>query len=186
MNQILLWFLAVVAVVALAAIAITGWKRFIARKRRDRLRVQGYALIGSLKAYSAWVDCQSDEPLMSSDADELASPPPLARAREIGESAFPGLSQHMLLLLQAHSRLVEYLWQRNRLRLSQSGGWRPAFQDTQYLQIRGAQEDLIQEMIGLCQEMIGDGAEEWRGTGTDFAFSGSAGVSTLPGSAAGA
>lgn len=181
MNEIYLSSLTV----ALVLIGV-GWARHRARKRRKRLRAQGYELIFSLKTYSAWVDCQRDEPLPAGDTDELASPAPLRRAQEIGQAAFPALSQHMLRLLQAHGRLVEYLWQQNLLRLSQASGWRPAYQDPQYQQIRGAQEDLIEEMIGLCQEMIGDRAREWRGTGTDFAFSGSAGLPTTPGPTQGA
>jgi hypothetical protein len=169
MNELFVGALAAVAV----ALMITGIARLAARKRQDRLRAQGYELIFSLKSYSAWVDCQSDEPLTSRDADELASPQPLARARALKDAAFPGLSQHMLRLLQAHSRLVEYLWRQNLMRLSQASGWQPAWQDAHYQQIRGAQEDLIQEMIGLCQEMIGDREQEWRQTGTDFAFSSS-------------
>jgi hypothetical protein len=180
MNEL---FLGVLAAVALG-LAVTGVARHVVHKRHERLRAQGYELIFSLKSYSAWVDCQSDEPFVSRDSDELASPEPLARAVEIRKAAFPGLSQHMLRLLQAHSRLVEYLWQQNLLRQSQAAGWRPAWQDPRYQQIRGAQEDLIQEMIGLCQEMIGDRAEEWRQTGTDFAFSSS--MSTTRGRAAGA
>lgn len=181
MNEIFLSSL----VVALVLIII-GWTRHLARKRQEQLRARGYDLIFSLKTYSAWVDCQRDEPIMPSDADELALPGPLRRAREIEEASFPALSQHMLRLFQAHGRLTEYLWRQNLLRLSQAAGHRPAYQDPQYQQIRGAQEDLIEEMIRLCQEMIGDRADEWHGTGTDFAFSSSAGMSTTQGPAHGA
>jgi hypothetical protein len=165
------------------ALSITGWFRHLARKRQDRLRAQGYEFIFSLKTYSVWVDCQSEQPFKCRNIDELALPEPLARARDIKEAAFPDLSQYMLRLLQSHSRLIEYLWQQDLLRLSQAAGWRPAWQDSQYQQIRGAQEDLIQEMIGLCREMIGDLAQEWRGTGTDFAFSSSIQMSTTQGPA---
>ncbi|HWP13971.1 MAG TPA: hypothetical protein VNN06_19255 [Ramlibacter sp.] len=182
MNETFLWSLAALAL----ALVIAGGVRRNARKRHEQLQARGYELIFSLKAYSAWVDWQCDEPIMSRNTDELTSPKPLARAREIKQAAFPGLTQHMLRLLQAHSHLVEYLWQQNLLRLSLATGWRPAYQDPQYQQIRGAQEDLIQEMIGLVQEAIGDRAEEWRRTGSDFAFSGSTSLSTVPGAASGA
>src|SRR6266568_4952378 len=94
-----------------AALAVAGCVHRIARKRKEQLRAHGYELIFSLKSYSAWVDCQLDEPLMARDADELASPKPLSRARQIREAWFPALSHHMLRLLQSHSRLIEYLWQ---------------------------------------------------------------------------
>jgi hypothetical protein len=170
--------LAILLVGALMLVA-GAWARYLAHRRNQYLRARGYELIAALKAYSAWVDCQRDEPFLCRDADELSVPEPLARALGI-KAAFPALSQHTLRLLQAHSRLVEYLWQQNLLRLSQAVGWRPAYQDPQYLQIRGAQEDLIQEMIGMCQEAIGDRQQEWRRTGTDFSFSSDGPISTVP------
>jgi len=181
MNEILVSCLLVAALV----LATIGWARQAGRKREEHLRDLGYELIFSLKSYSAWVDSLRDEPFMTRDTDELASPRHLARAREIKEAWFPGLSQHMLRLLQAHSHLIEYLWQQNLLRLSQASGWRPVYQDPQYQQIRGAQEELIGEMIGLCQELIGDRAREWRRTGTDFAFASSMSMSTTQGPATG-
>jgi len=159
--------------------------RYLARSRQERLRAQGYRLIHALNAYSAWVDCQRDEPFLAHSIDELSSPEPLTQARRVKEESFPTLSQHMVRLLQAHSRLIEYLWQQNLLRMGQAAGWRPAHQDAQYQQIRGAQEDLIQEMVALCREMIGESQREWRRTGTDFAFSNSVGISTTQGPASG-
>src|SRR5215208_2969180 len=152
MNGIFLWS----AVAIGLAVGVAGWVMHLAKKRHEHLRGQGYALISALKAYAAWVDCRRDEPFMAGELDELALPEPLARACAIKEAAFRGLSQDMVRLLQAHSRLVEYLWHQNLLRLSQEAGWRPVWQDPQYRQIRGAQEELIQELIGRCQEKIGD------------------------------
>ena len=167
MSEILLSCLLVAALV----LATVVWARHAAQERREQLRADGYELIFSLKTYSAWVDYRRDEPVMTRNTEELASPEPLKRALEIKDVSFPALSHHMLLLLQAHSRLVEYLWQQSLLRQSQASGWQPLYHDPQYQQIRGAQEELIEEMIGLCQEIIGDRAREWRRTGTDFAFS---------------
>ena len=141
------------------------------RRRHERLRTQGYKLIHWLNAYSAWVDYQRDDALLDQTTEELTSPEPLAKALAIKDAAFPELSQHMVRLLQAHSRLMEYLWQHNLLRLSQATGWVPAYQDPPYQQIRGAQEDLIEEMISICHEIIGDTEVNWRRTGTDFTFS---------------
>lgn len=174
-------------VLGLAVIAAIAWRwmRYTAQRRLDRLRGQGYRLIHSLNAYSAWVDYQRDDPLVERSTDELTTPEPLARALAIKDSYFPALSQHMLRLLQAHSLLMEYLWQHNLLRLSQATGWVPAYQDPQYQQIRGAQEDLIEEMITLCHDLMGDTEKAWRPTGTDFNFSSSLEMSTqTPGSGA--
>lgn len=181
MNEVWLWALAILG----TAIAAAAWLAHLARKRHEHLRALGYELIYSLKGYSAWVDCQRDEPFRAGDADAPPLPEPLARACAVKDEAFPGLSQHMVRLLQAHSRLIEYLWQQNLLRLSQQTGWRPVWQDAQYQQIRGALEDLIQEMIGWVQDAIGDRAHEWRRTGTDFSFSTST-TSTTPGPSPGA
>src|SRR5256885_14781957 len=93
----------------IAALVFFAALRFRARRRRARHREQGRHLIYWLKAYSAWVDCQRDEPFVARNIDELASPQPLARALRIKDESFPELSQHMLRLLQAHSRLIEYL-----------------------------------------------------------------------------
>ena len=168
--------------VAALVLATVVWARHSAQERKEELRAQGYELIFSLKSYSAWVDCRRDEPFMTRDTEELVSPQPLTRAREIKDASFPALSHHMLRLLQAHSHLIEYLWQESLLRQSQASGWQPIYHDPQYQQIRGAQEELIQEMIGLCREIIGDRAREWRRTGTDF-FSSSVCMSTTEGPA---
>lgn len=158
---------------AAAGTAVYRWVRHLGRERARQLRAQGYRLIHALREYSAWIDYQRDQPFTARSLDELTSPAPLTRARQIKREWFPGLSQHMVRLLQAHSRVIEYLWQENLLRLSQGSGWRPAYEDRQYQQLRGAQEELIDEMIALCRELIGDAGVPWRATGSDFTFGGS-------------
>ena len=177
----LLVALGVVVVIAI----VFRWVRYTVQRRKDLLRAHGYRLIHCLNAYSAWVDYQRDDALLDQSTDELTSPEPLAQALAIKEAAFPSLGQHMLRLLQAHSRLMEYLWQHNLLRLSQATGWVPAYQDPQYQQIRGAQEDLIEEVIAIVHEIIGETEQNWRRTGTDFSFSSSITMPTqVPGSGA--
>jgi hypothetical protein len=174
-NAILLSFVAAVVV----AVALAAWVAHLVRNRHEDLRARGYELIACLKAYGAWIDCHRDDLPVPHDLDELALPEPLARACAVKDGAFPSLSQHMLQLLQAHSRLVECLWRRNLLRLTQGAG-RPAWRDPQYLHVRGAIEDLLEEIIGLTQEKIGDRTRSWRGTGTDFSFSGGVSGTTTP------
>ena len=161
----------------LAAGAVYRWMRHVSRLRAEQLKQQGYRLIHALKEYSAWIEYQRDLPFTARSLDELTSPEPLTLARQIKRECFPELSQHMVRLLQAHSRVIEYLWQQNLLRLSQGSGWRPAYEDSQYQQLRGAQEDLIDEMIDICRELTGDARRPWRETGSDFAFSNSLSVS---------
>jgi hypothetical protein len=175
MNEAFLLHYAVPAVAVLAFLAAL---RVFAQRHRNRVRKNGQHLIYWLKAYSAWVDCQRDEPFLARDVDELALPGPLSQALALKDAAFPELSQHMVRLLQAHSRLIEYLWQHNLMRISQATGWQAAHQDSGYQQIRGAQEDLIEEMIAFCQERIGESDREWKRTGSDFAFSSSLSIGT--------
>jgi hypothetical protein len=156
-----------------AGAAIYRWARHLSRVRARRLRAQGYRLIHALREYSAWIDYQRDVPFTARSLDELTSPEPLTQARHIKHDWFPELSQHMVRLLQAHSRVIEYMWGQNLLRLSQGSGWRPVYEDKQYQQLRGAQEELIDEMIALCREIIGDASQPWRSTGSDFSFSNS-------------
>jgi hypothetical protein len=175
MNDLLL-------VSAFAALGLMGvgavvlqWFRVARRRRAKVRRAQGYRLIHALRAYSAWIEGQRDLPFTARSVDELTSPAPLALAGQIKTEWFPGLAQYMVPLLQAHSRVVEYLWEQSLLRLSQGSAWRPAHQDARYQQLRGAQEELMDEMIAACREQIGDTPLLWRPTGSDFAFSNSLG-----------
>jgi hypothetical protein len=158
------------AFIAVGAV-VYCWARHQRRVRARQLRAQGYRLIHALREYSAWIDYQRDVPLTARSLDELTSPEPLTQARQIKQDWFPQLTQHMVRLLQAHSRQIEYLWEQNLLRLSQGSGWRPAYEDKQYQQLRGAQEELMDEMIALCRAIIGDTSQPWRRTGSDFSFS---------------
>lgn len=173
MNELLL-VSAIAALGVMTAFALAlRWLR-AARRRRARLRrIQGYRLIHALRAYSAWVESCRDLPFTARSLDELTSPAPLTVARQIKREFFPSLAQYMVLLLQAHSRVIEYLWEQSLLRLTQGSAWQPAHQDAQYQHLRGAQEDLIDELIAKCRELIGDTPQVWRRTGSDFSFSNS-------------
>jgi len=175
MNDTVL--LSAISALALAAAgaAVLQWFRAARRRQAEILRQQGYRLIHALRAYSAWMDGQRDLPFTARSLDELNSPAPLTLARQIKGEWFPSLAPQMVPLLQAHSRMIEYLWEQSLLRLSQGSAWQPAWQDAQYQQLRGAQEDLIDQMIADCRELIGDSAQAWKRTGSDFAFSNSVG-----------
>jgi hypothetical protein len=165
------WLIGAFCVATAAALYFRA--RHLKRTRAQQLRTQGYRLIHALREYSAWIDYQRDAPFTARSPDELSSPEPLAQACRIRSERFPELSQQMVRLLQAHSRVIDYLWQENLVRLTQGSGWLPAYQDRQYQQLRGAQEELIDDMITLCRELIGDASEAWRRTGSDFAFTNS-------------
>lgn len=162
-------------ILALAVALLAQGLRHLRRKRAAVRRAQGYRLIHALGAYSAWIESQRDLPFTARSLDELTSPQPLSQARRIKRQCFPSLAPNMIGLLQAHSRMIEYLWEQSLLRLSQGAAWRPACEDAQYQQLRGAQEELIDEMIARCRELIGDSGQVWKRTGSDFAFSNGAG-----------
>jgi hypothetical protein len=173
MND-LLFLSAIAALGFMAACALLlQWLRAVRRRRAGLRRVQAYRMIHALRAYSAWVESCRDLPFTGRSLDELTSPAPLTAARQIKREFFPSLAQYMVLLLQAHSRVMEYLWERSLLRLSQESAWQPAHQDARYQQLRGAQEDLIDELIARCRELVGDTPQVWERTGSDFAFSNS-------------
>ena len=170
-------------IAALALLAgFTGlvhWVRYVIRRRKANYRAQGYRLIHALKEYSAWIDCQRDDlPFTAMSLDELTSPEPMTLARQLKRDWFPELHTHIVLLLQAHNRMIEHLWRQSLLRLSQGSAWVPAHRDRTYQQLRGAQEELIEEMIDVCRDLIGDSRREWKRTGSDFAFSNSFGMSS--------
>lgn len=175
MNDLLLISAIAALGVMFACAFVLRWIR-LARRRRARMRrVQAYRLIHALRAYSAWIDSCRDLPFTARSLDELTSPAPLTLVRRIKREFFPSLAPSMVLLLQAHSRVIEYLWEQSLLRLSQGSAWVPAYQDAQFLQLRGAQEDLMDEMIAKCRELIGETPQVWQPTGSDFSFSNSVG-----------
>lgn len=161
-----------VCLLALAA-AVYLRARYLRRAHARELQAQGYRLIHALRAYSAWIEYQSGLSFEAHSREELALPEPLAQACSITGQWFPGLSQHLGRLLQAHGRVIEHLWRQHQLRQVREAAGQRARPDRQYQQLRGAQEDLVDEMIALCREIIGDAREPWRGTGSDFSFSGS-------------
>ncbi len=173
MNDSLVAWLVSALCLAVMSLLACRWISHIRQRRAELRRAHGYSLIHSLRAYSAWIECQRDLPFTAQSLDELTSPAPLHRAREIRREWFPSLGQQMVQLLQAHSRLIEYLWEQNLLRLTQGTSWKPAYLDPQYQQLRGSQEDLIDEMMASCRQLIGE-TGSWRGTGSDFVFSNTA------------
>lgn len=162
--------MAALLALALAALIVHAL-RHLARRRRAALRKQSYRLIHALKAYSAWIEYQRDLPFAQRDLEEMISPEPIVMVREIKRDWFPQLHTHVLRLLKAHHRLVQYLWEHSMMRLSQGSGWVPPNEDPAYQQLRAEQEDLIDEMIDTCRRATGDADRPWRRTASDFNFS---------------
>jgi hypothetical protein len=147
--------------------------RTLAERRAAVRKEQSYKMIHALNAYSAWIECQRELPFTARSLDELTSPEPLTRARQIKRDFFPSLHPNIVRLLKSHHRLIEYLWEQSLMRLSQGAAWTPAYDDPVYKQLRAQQEDLIDEMVEQCRRLVGDTDRAWQRTGSDFAFSNS-------------
>src|SRR6188768_2930796 len=99
-TLLLPWLLELTAVLAVALVA---WAWSLHRRRQAaRRRAAGYQLMDCLKAYSAWMDCHRDEPILSQNLDELSSPAPLVRATELKDRWFPELGGLTVRLMHSH------------------------------------------------------------------------------------
>jgi hypothetical protein len=164
----------------LAAAVLLVWARQRAVRQQRQLRDAGYRLIHELKAYSAWIELLRGEPFTTNEPEQLTAAQALRNARTITQSDFPELSQAILRLLQAESRLMGYLWEQKLLRLADPAAWVPYERDHAYWELRDAQEDLIEEMIVRCQVLIGEHGRAWQGTDLDSEFFSTRGL-TSPG-----
>jgi hypothetical protein len=168
-SESLLLLLSLAAALALAA---GLWVlRLRVRRQRARRRSAGYQLMDCLKAYTAWIDWHRDEPLLHQNPEELSIPAVLAQAVHIKDHHFPELGALMLQLLQTHGELMQYLWERNILRMTHSDGMRPHYGDPRYHQLRDSQDAALDSLFLRCRELIGDSHAEWRSTRSDFSFS---------------
>ncbi len=155
----------------LAAAAVPLWR--LHARRRQRLqarRAAGYQLIDCLKAYSAWVDWHRDEPLLHQNPEDLTIPAALAQACQIKDQWLPELSPLMVKLLQTHRELMQYFWEENILRMTQSSQ-RPYYADPRYHHLRDLQDGALDSLFMRCRELIGDTGVQWQRTRSDFSFS---------------
>lgn len=172
---------AVASVAALAIVLVVLWRRRRARREQQVLRETGYRLIHELKAYSAWIDMLHGEPSTTSEPEQLTAAQALRQARAITQSSFPELSQPMLRLLRADSRLMRYLWEQKLLRLAEPGTWVPHERDRSYWHLRNEQEDLIDELIARCRVLMHEHGRPWRATDMNSEFFGTRGIFTRRG-----
>ena len=165
-------------VTVLAAAALLVWVRGRARREHRELLAAGWRLIHELKAYSAWIELLRGEPFTTMEPEQLTAAQALRNARSITQATFPELSQAMLRLLQADSRLMGYLWEQKLLRLADPAAWVPHERDRAYWELRDTQEDLIEEMIVRCQVLMGEHNRSWRATDLNSEFFSTQGLSS--------
>jgi hypothetical protein len=169
---------AVVLPLLLAAAVVALWVRQRARREQRHLRDAGYRLIHELKAYSAWIELLRGEPFTANEPEQLTAAQALRNARGIMQASFPELSQAMLRLLQADSRLMGYLWEQKLQRIAEPAAWVPYERDRAYWELRDAQEDLIEEMIVRCQVLMGEHGRTWHATDLNSEFFSTRGLTT--------
>jgi hypothetical protein len=161
----------------LVAGALWAWHLHV-RRVTARRRAAGYQLMDCLKAYSAWMDWQREEPIHEHNLDELSSPPALMRASEIKDRWFPELSSLMVRLLQSHRLMVEYMWEQNILRMSGGGATAPAGGARRLRELRDLQDATLDSLFLRCRQLIGESDLKWHRTRSDFSFSSSLNAST--------
>lgn len=140
-------------------------------RRIARRRTAGYELIDCLKAYTAWIDWQRDEPLLQHNPEDSGMPASLKQAVQIKDEHFPELSGAMIQLLQTHRELVQYLWEESILRMTHAAPRRPHYADPRYHHLRDRQDTTLDSLFLRCRELIGDDTMVWHRTRSDFTFS---------------
>jgi hypothetical protein len=133
-----------------------------------------------LKAYSAWVDWHRDEPLLHQNPEELSIPAALAQACQVKDEWLPELSPLMVQLLHSHRELMQYFWEENILRMTQSSQ-RPYYADPRYHHLRDMQDATLDKLFERCRQLIGDAEVAWHRTRSDFSFSSGLTHSSTPG-----
>lgn len=168
-------------VLVVLAVALGLWRlRVRSARRLARRRAAGYQLMDCLKAYTAWIDWHRDEPLLHQAPEENGIPAALAQAVQIKDEHFPELSGLMLQLLQTHRELMQYLWEENILRMTHASALRPHYADPRYHNLRDRQDAALDSLFMRCRQLIGDSAEGWQRTRSDFSFSGGASMPSHP------
>ena len=160
-----------VALVVAAALLVPLWilrSRIV--KRLAHRRAAAYQLMDCLKAYSAWVDWHRDEPLLHQNPEDLTIPAALAQACQIKDAWLPELSPLMVKLLHTHRELMQYFWEENILRMTQSA-LRPHYADPRYHHLRDLQDAALDSLFLRCRQSIGEDDVSWHRTRSDFSFS---------------
>ena len=139
-------------------------------RRVTRRRNAAYKLMDCLKAYSAWIDWHRDEPLLHQSPEDLTLPAALAQAVQIKDEVLQELGALMVKLLETHRELMQYFWEENILRMTQSS-LRPYYADPRYHHLRDLQDAALDSLFMRCRQLIGDDDLNWHRTRSDFTFS---------------
>jgi hypothetical protein len=121
-----LWLVAALIAVALVSATIARGLRL-----REVRRLKALELLDALDRYSEWVAAQRRTTFFQGEGEEAETP--LEEARHIKQGWFPELAGDMVEILIVHSRLVDFLWNQQLLRLKDPERWLESDHDSRFL-----------------------------------------------------
>lgn len=132
-----LWLVAALIVIALASATIARSLRL-----REVRRLKALELLDALGRHSDWVASQRHAAFFRGEGD--AQETPLEEARHIQQGWFPELAGAMVEILIVHSRLVDFLWNRQLLRDKDPERWLESDHDSRFLALWRQQRHAIE------------------------------------------
>jgi hypothetical protein len=124
----LAWLAAGLAIIAALSAALTRRLRWRVLRRAKALE-----LVDALACYTGWIAAQRHAASFQGDAREGESP--LQDIRLIQRDWFPELAEEAAQLLEVHARLIDFLWARQMLRLTDPDAWFESDHDTRFMQL---------------------------------------------------
>lgn len=123
-----LWLVAALIAVALVSATIARGLRL-----REVRRLKALELLDALDRYSEWVAAQRRATFFQGEGDDAETP--LEEARHIKQGWFPELAGDLVEILIVHSRLVDFLWNQQLLRLKDPERWLESDHDSRFLEL---------------------------------------------------
>jgi hypothetical protein len=127
----------------------------IARHLRLRAlrRLKAPQLLDALARYSGWAAAQRHAMLFQADAwggDEA-----LAQVRGLQRQWFAPLAREAAQLLDTHTRLVEFLWTQQVLRLSDAEAWLLSDPDAKFMALWQPHHEAVRALGDKLQQLAG-------------------------------
>jgi len=123
-----LWLVAALIAIALVSATIARSLRL-----REVRRLKALELLDALDRYCEWVAAQRRAIFFQGESEDAETP--LEEARHIMQGWFPELAGDMVEILIVHSRLVDFLWNQQLLRLKDPERWLESDHDIRFLEL---------------------------------------------------
>jgi hypothetical protein len=123
-----LWLVAALIAIALVSATIARGLRL-----REVRRLKALELLDALDRYSEWVAAQRRATFFQGEGEDAETP--LEEARHIKQGWFPELADDLVEILIVHSRLVDFLWNQQLLRLKDPERWLESDHDSRFLEL---------------------------------------------------